>query len=228
MIFSLEHNLINQLCLLGMEKNCDTNQTPEDWSYPPLWAVTLLQSQHIDTTIKGKIQPFWMLYNFCAYRSDVLSILRVMSCFHVYLSLLPFKQAEIHPTSYHTDYAVFLPVWTAICLYTCCRYTCCRYTCCLYTCCLYTCLTEACFVLLHDKLLLQQILMFAGNGAKNHLRDGLQNIMQTAERDRVQPIRKQSKKKHWKSCGSAAQSCIEPDGDKPIKEALHNEVRALS
>ena len=35
MIFSLEHNMINQLCLLGMEKKSDTNQALEDWSCPP-------------------------------------------------------------------------------------------------------------------------------------------------------------------------------------------------
>ena len=36
MIFSLECNLINQLCLLEMEKKCDTNQALENWSCPPL------------------------------------------------------------------------------------------------------------------------------------------------------------------------------------------------
>ena len=32
MIFSLECNMINQLCLLGMVKKCDTNQALKDWS----------------------------------------------------------------------------------------------------------------------------------------------------------------------------------------------------
>ena len=36
MIFSLEWNILNQLCLLGMGEKCDTTPASEDWSCPTL------------------------------------------------------------------------------------------------------------------------------------------------------------------------------------------------